>query len=125
MVLTIVTMFIFLFYVIYHFSFVIPREEKFWHDGGMYMAFINNLGMAISFDCSDLIEELKEDIDEFGEDLTLEVVTEEMEGVTIYKDYHFIGDDMGEKVSLSEGEHLQKITAVDLLMMYERENGIL
>ncbi len=28
MVLTIVTMFIFLFYVIYHFSFVIPREEK-------------------------------------------------------------------------------------------------
>lgn len=89
------------------------------------MAFINNLGMAISFDCSDLIEELKEDIDEFGEDLTLEVVTEEKEGVTIYKDYHFIGDDVDKKESLSKGECIQKITAIDLLMLYERENDVL
>lgn len=89
------------------------------------MAFINNLGMAISFDCSDLIEELKEDIDEFGGDLTLEVVTEEKEGVTIYKDYHFIGDDIDEKASLSKGERIQKITAIDLLMLYERENDVL
>lgn len=57
------------------------------------MAFRNTLGKSISYDCSELIEELKADIAEFGGDKMLEVVTEEQEGVTIYKDYNFIDDD--------------------------------
>lgn len=40
------------------------------------MAFLNNKGQSISFDCSDLIDELKQDIAEFGESLLVDVVTE-------------------------------------------------
>lgn len=32
------------------------------------MAFINKNGQSISFECSELIEELKDDISEFGGD---------------------------------------------------------
>lgn len=89
------------------------------------MAFVNNLGQSISFDCSELIEELKADIAEFGGDMMLEVVTEERQGVTIYKDYNLIDDsDSGHAFKLSENEKLQKMTASALLKMYERENSI-
>lgn len=49
------------------------------------MAFLNKNGRHISFDCDDLIEELREDIAEFGGDLMLKVVTEEREGVVLYQ----------------------------------------
>lgn len=89
------------------------------------MAFRNTLGQAISFDCSELIEELKEDIAEFGGDIIVEVVTEEREGVTIYKDYNFIEDDESTAFKLSETEKLQRMTASALLLLYEQENSIL
>lgn len=89
------------------------------------MAFTNASGKLISFECSDLIEELKEDITEFGGDKLLEVVTEEREGVTLYKDYNFIGDDDSTSFELSENEKLQKVTASALLLLYEQENSIL
>lgn len=90
------------------------------------MAFINNLGQSISFDCSELIEELKADIVEFGGDMLVEVVTEQREGVTIYKDYNFIDDsDTEHAFKLSENEKLQKMTASALLLLYEQENSIL
>lgn len=89
------------------------------------MAFRNTLGQAISFDCSELIEELKEDISEFGGDMIVEVVTEEREGVTIYKDYNFVDDDESTDFKLSKTEKLQRMTASDLLLLYEQENSIL
>lgn len=89
------------------------------------MAFINNKGQAISFDCSELIEELRADIAEFGGDKLLEVVTEEREGVTIYKDYNFISDDKNTTFKLSEMEKLQRMSASALLLLYEQENSIL
>lgn len=89
------------------------------------MAFVNKFGQSVSFDCSELIEELKADIDEFGGDKVLEVVTEEREGVVIYKDYNFIGDDKGVSSKLSKNEKLQKMTASALLLLYEQENSIL
>lgn len=88
------------------------------------MAFINDLGQSISFDCSDLIAELKEDIAEFGGDEILEVVTEEREGVTIYKDYNFVDDDEKTAFKLSKNEKLQRMTASGLLLLYEQENSI-
>lgn len=88
------------------------------------MAFRNDLGQDISFDCSELIEELREDIVEFGGDKILEVVTEEREGVTIYKDYNFINDDESTVFKLSGMERMQKMTASALLLLYEQENGI-
>lgn len=89
------------------------------------MAFKNVLKQAISFDCSELIKELKEDIAEFGGDIIVEVVTEEWEGVTIYKDYNFIEDDESTAFKLSETEKMQRMTASALLLLYEQENGIL
>lgn len=89
------------------------------------MPFRNALGQAISFDCSELIEELKEDIDEFGGDILVEVVTEERKGVTIYKDYNFIDNDKSTAFKLSETEGVQKMTASALLLLYEQENSIL
>ncbi len=89
------------------------------------MAFVNKFGQSVSFDCSELIEELKADIDEFGGDKVLEVVTEEREDVVIYKDYNFIEDDKGVSSKLSKNEKLQKMTASALLLLYEQENSIL
>lgn len=89
------------------------------------MAFRNDLGQAVSFECSELIEELKADIAEFGGNKILEVVTEEREGVTIYKDYNFIDDEKKNEFNLAKGERLQKITATALLLLYEEENSIL
>lgn len=89
------------------------------------MAFINNLGQSISFDCSDLIEELKVDIAEFGGNKILEVVTEERDGVTIYKDYNFVNNDNKTTFKLSENEKSQKMTASSLLLLYEKENSFL
>ena len=87
------------------------------------MAFLNNKGQSISFDCSDLIEELKRDIEDFGEDLLVDVVTEKREGVTIYKDYNFAGDD-GPPFDLRSSESVERMTATALLAFYEQENSI-
>ena len=88
------------------------------------MAFINDMGMKISYDCSELIEELKEDIAEFGGDTIIEVVTEEREGVTIYKDYNFIKDDEDTEFKLNPEEKMQRMTASALMILYEIENSI-
>ena len=50
------------------------------------------IGITVSYECSELIEELSSDIREFGDDLIVEVVTEDRYGVTIYKDYNFLPD---------------------------------
>ncbi len=89
------------------------------------MAFRNALGKAISFDCSELIEELTADIVEFGGDMLVEVVTEEREGVMIYKDYNFIDDEEKSVFALKESERVQQMTASALLVLYEQENKIL
>ncbi|MBD5556833.1 MAG: hypothetical protein HDQ95_16210 [Roseburia sp.] len=89
------------------------------------MAFTNANGQSISFDCSNLIEELREDIAEFGGDQILEVVTEEKNGVTIYKDYNFLDGDENTSFPLTGNEKLQKMTASALLVLYETENSIL
>lgn len=88
------------------------------------MAFINDFGESISFDCSELIEELKADIAEFGGDTIVEVVTEEIHGVTIYKDYNFIDDNGSTDFNLSKKEKTQRMTATALLVIYENENAI-
>lgn len=89
------------------------------------MAFMNKYGQKISYDCQELIEELKQDITEFGSDMLVDVVTEEREGVTLYKDYNFIDDDVETDFILNENEKLQRMTASALLVLYEKENKIL
>lgn len=89
------------------------------------MAFLNKNGRHISFDCDDLIEELHEDIAEFGGDLMLKVVMEEREGVLLYKEYNFIDKDTETAFKLRPGESVQRMTATALLELYKLENSIL
>ena len=89
------------------------------------MAFLNKAGIKISYDCRELIDELKQDIAEFGSHLILDVVVQDVEGVTIYKDYNFIENDPATEFTLEPGERVVKMTAATLLMMYEKENELL
>ena len=89
------------------------------------MAFMNKYGQKISYDCQELIEELKQDIAEFGGDTIVEVVTEEQEEVTLYKDYNFVDDDEETDFVLNDNEKLERMTASALLVLYEKENKIL
>lgn len=89
------------------------------------MAFMNKAGIKISYDCRELIDELKQDIAEFGIHLILDVVVQDVEGVTICKDYNFIENDPATEFTLEPGERIVKMTAATLLMMYEKENELL
>lgn len=89
------------------------------------MAFMNKAGIKISYDCRELIDEFKQDIEEFGSHLILDVVVQDVEGVTIYKDYNFIENDPATEFTLEPGERIVKMTAATLLMMYEKENELL
>ena len=88
------------------------------------MAFLNKDGNRISYDCGDLIEELSDDISEFGGDLIIEVVTEEREGVVLYKDYNLIENSTETAFKLHQGESVQRLTATALLELYKLENSI-
>lgn len=51
------------------------------------MAIINNSGILISFDCENLISEVKQDIIEFGADSAVYAVCKTRQGVKIVTDY--------------------------------------
>ena len=90
------------------------------------MAFINSQGAKISYECEDLIYELNEDIREFGESLEVEVITAECCGVKIYKDYNLPSEgDPENDFHLSEGETLVRISAIELLKLYEEQDSVL
>ena len=54
------------------------------------MAFTNKRGENISFECSELIDELKSDIEEFGGDKIVAAWCKDTHGVTLYVNYDFI-----------------------------------
>ena len=90
------------------------------------MAFINAQGAKISHECEDLIEELREDIQEFGNSLEVEVVTAQHCGVTIYKYYNLLSEgDPENDFQLAEGETLVRISAIELLRLYEEQDSVL
>lgn len=89
------------------------------------MAFINANGLKISYECSELIEELKQDIEEFGGDRVVAVWCKEYEGVTIYTNYDFITDDMPLENSEVNGEVVKPMTMSALLILFEKQNEIL
>lgn len=51
------------------------------------MAIINNSGISISFDCENLISEVKQDIVEFGANSTVYAVCQTRQGIKIVTDY--------------------------------------
>nr|DAT49606.1 MAG TPA: hypothetical protein [Caudoviricetes sp.] len=84
---------------------------------------INN-NISVSFECTELIKELRQDIADFGENLIVEVIATQLYGATIYKDYNFISDDENTKFELKQNEKLVKMPAVELLKLYEKENRL-
>lgn len=89
------------------------------------MAFENKEGKNISFECSELIEELKEDIQEFGGDEVIAVWCRRYENVLIYTNYDFIEVDKPlDNSELKTGEFLKKMTMNGLLAALEQQNGI-
>lgn len=90
------------------------------------MAFVNKYGVKISYECSDLIQELKLDIQEFGGHTIVNVWCKDVQGVTIYTNYDFIDPDYPIKDSeIMEGEYITKMTMTALLILLEKQNEIL
>ena len=95
------------------------------------MAFESNNGIKISFECSELIEELKEDIEEFGEDALVNVwVREDKDGVALFVNYDFIDEDMPltedeKKLMEEQNEHIEVMSMGTLLPILEKQNEIL
>lgn len=89
------------------------------------MAFLNENGEKISFECSELIDELKEDIAEFGGNHTVSVWCRENCGVEIYVNYDFIEEEAQIKESeLENGEYIKQMTMTALLTLLEKQNDI-
>lgn len=89
------------------------------------MAFENEKGIKISYECTDLIEELRDDIAEFGGDTIVAVWCKKCDGVVIYTNYDFIEEEIPIKESeLLDGEFLEKMTMTALLILLEKQNEI-
>ncbi len=92
----------------------------------MELAFVNPEGINISFECSELIEELKADISEFGGDKIVAVWCKDNSGVTLYTNYDFIDEEEPITESeLKDDEYIQKMTMSALLVLLEKQNEIL
>lgn len=86
------------------------------------MAFLGNHGASISFDSFALMDELRSDIGAYGGNILLYVISEDLDGVTIYKDYFF--DDPIENVRIKPGEEVRNITAGELYQIYKEQNNL-
>ena len=84
------------------------------------MAFVNDEGISISFECSELIEQLKQDINALGGEKIVIVKCKEQMGVEIYTDYSLEKD-----IKLKDGEYLKSMTMTALLIVLEQENSII
>ena len=90
------------------------------------MAFYNSQGIGISYECEELIKELKADIAEFGGDTIVAVWCKDNSGVTLYTNYDFIEEE--EPITeneLEKDEYLQKMTMSALQILLEKQNEIL
>jgi len=85
--------------------------------------FYNKYGEKISYDCSDLLKELMQDIEEFGSDLMVEVITEVHDGVKLYLDYFPLED--SSLPTIKDSERVEILKATDLLSLYIEENKTL
>ena len=90
------------------------------------MGFVNENGENISYECSELIEELKEDILEFGGDTIVNVWCKDTNGVTIYTNYDFIEKELSlQDNEVENGEYIKQMSMTALVMLLEIQNSIL
>ena len=81
--------------------------------------------MKISFECSELIEELKQDIKEFG-DIEMYAFFEEVKGYTFLTNYDFISEEKSlSSKEFKESTIVQKMKASEILKILEEQNSII
>jgi hypothetical protein len=87
------------------------------------MAFVNSDGKSISYECSDLIKELKI---EFSGDKIVNAWCKESEGVILYTNYDFIDkEDPIDESELEKDEFIKQMTMNALLIVLEKQNKII
>lgn len=79
----------------------------------------------ISYECSELIRELKRDILEFGTGKEVAVWCRDYEGITLYTNYDFISDEKINPTELQSVEYIKTMTMGELLPLLERQNAII
>lgn len=91
------------------------------------MAFVNANGENISYECFELITELKQDIAEFGGDTVVAVWCKDYKGVIIYINYDFIDEKNFpiEETELEDGDFIKQMTMSALLVVLEKQNEII
>ncbi len=80
--------------------------------------------MKISYECQDLINELAQDIFEFG-DIEVYVWVKNIYGKKIYTNYDFIDNDPIQPEEIGEGEEITTMKATKLLRLLIKQNKIL
>ena len=82
--------------------------------------------MLIGFECSELINELKEDMAEFGDNEEIAVWCKDYDGATIYTNYDFINPESPiEPSELKNDEYIKLMTMGELLPLLEKQNSII
>lgn len=100
------------------------------------MALVNKDGIQVAYVCEDLIEELKEDLLEFGDE-DVYVLTEQRDGVKLYRDYNFMElepeyddeedewDEPGPGFgALAKNESVDILKMSELLKKYREQNEV-
>lgn len=81
--------------------------------------------MKISYECEELIEELKKDITEFG-NIDMYAFFDLIDGVKVLTDYTLIDEEMPLRTSeFKEDTEVLIMKASDILTILEEENSIL
>lgn len=89
------------------------------------MAVVNSEGINVSYECSELIDDLKLDILDYGGNKPITVWCKKVSGVVIYTDYDFLVDEQPiSHLELKDGEFIKKMTMSELLPLLEKQNSI-
>lgn len=79
--------------------------------------------MKISYDCEDLIKELEEDIEEFG-NIDMYAFFDKIDGHTFITNYDFIEDEIQLTSKEIDDSIVQIMKAKDILKILKKQNDI-
>lgn len=89
--------------------------------------FTNVEEVKLSYDCEEIIEELKEDIEEFGEDENCILIYKVEDNHIVFTNYDFItkDDPLNPSEELDDGENFIETNLKYALEVFENQNEIL
>lgn len=89
------------------------------------MAFVNSEGKSISYECSDVIEDLEYEIGVYGGNEVVNVIYHESQGVRLYTDYKFKKFHKEWGYDFKPNEMETEMTASALLELLKVQNEII